>query len=189
MSRRECARLMNPFPKQILDVSQGSTCAIRLLGRFSAVVEVADVVTVLANGSIVPETNRLLVRENLGWDTAQDRDTEARSGPWLVRSSFSRPGVGVTSKAAESPVGGRSVPRAWQMVRQAPSRVERTVLVGKNRAPSASRELPRAGRWSVGAACTLCGNCDIDAGEECDDGNLVGCDGCTARCQKEVVVP
>lgn len=36
-----------------------------------------------------------------------------------------------------------------------------------------------------GIVVTLCGNNTIDAGEQCDDGNLAGGDGCTSSCQVE----
>ena len=35
----------------------------------------------------------------------------------------------------------------------------------------------------------LCGNTVVDAGETCDDGNVVAGDGCSALCQTEVIVP
>jgi len=38
-------------------------------------------------------------------------------------------------------------------------------------------------------ACTLCGNGTINAGEECDDGNTVGGDGCSATCRREESEP
>ncbi len=37
-------------------------------------------------------------------------------------------------------------------------------------------------RDGVGDACTSCGNGVTDAGEECDDGNLVSCDTCDPNC-------
>ena len=42
--------------------------------------------------------------------------------------------------------------------------------------------------WSATQACTLpvCGNNTIEAGEECDDGNNISNDGCSAICQIEV---
>ena len=41
------------------------------------------------------------------------------------------------------------------------------------------------------ADCTYCGDCNVDAsdGEECDDGNNVNGDGCSATCTKEVCPP
>lgn len=44
------------------------------------------------------------------------------------------------------------------------------------------------GVCSVGA-CTLCGNNTINAGEQCDDGNSVGGDGCSSTCQYEEIEP
>jgi cysteine-rich repeat protein len=44
------------------------------------------------------------------------------------------------------------------------------------------------GVCSVGA-CTLCGNNIINMGEQCDDGNSVDGDGCSATCQYEEIEP
>jgi len=38
---------------------------------------------------------------------------------------------------------------------------------------------------SRGAGCPVCGNSEIDAGESCDDGNMVSGDGCRDDCQDE----
>ena len=40
--------------------------------------------------------------------------------------------------------------------------------------------------WASSSACTsgaFCGNGAVDEGEECDDGNTVGSDGCSNTCQ------
>lgn len=36
--------------------------------------------------------------------------------------------------------------------------------------------------WTVAVNCPYCGNGNLDPGEECDDGNNVGGDGCSASC-------
>jgi cysteine-rich repeat protein len=40
-------------------------------------------------------------------------------------------------------------------------------------------------KCGAGNLCTSCGNGVVDAGETCDDGNLVGSDGCSAACATE----
>lgn len=42
--------------------------------------------------------------------------------------------------------------------------------------------------WPASQACVIyeCGNGTVDPGEECDDGNLINNDGCSALCQTEV---
>ncbi|MEZ4468779.1 MAG: hypothetical protein R3F43_31215 [bacterium] len=42
------------------------------------------------------------------------------------------------------------------------------------------------GQTDEGGVCAGCGNGVVDAGEECDDGNLIDGDGCSAQCAREV---
>jgi fibro-slime domain-containing protein len=41
------------------------------------------------------------------------------------------------------------------------------------------------GTATTGACSTVCGNGNVEAGEECDDGNTVSGDGCSSTCKKE----
>ena len=51
--------------------------------------------------------------------------------------------------------------------------------------PSCSAECTFAGGAGTGAQVNACGNGVIGAGEECDDGNMLGGDGCSVFCMEE----